>query len=94
MLRCSRRSHGPIGGSKFSTLGDRLDDFGREKRQSDEAGNVAINYTFAAGDRGQRSRPGGNEFCSPEIAATARLGGGERGILNLRDPSFCGRSAV
>jgi hypothetical protein len=46
---------------QFSTLGDRLDDFRREKRQPDEASYVAISYALAAGDRGQRRRPGGNE---------------------------------
>lgn len=45
--------------------GDRLDDFRREKRQPDEAGNVAISHALAAGDRGQRRRPGGNEFLEP-----------------------------
>jgi hypothetical protein len=31
---------------QFSTLGDRLDDFRRQKRKPDEAGNVAIGYTL------------------------------------------------
>ena len=38
---------------QFSTLGDRLDDFRREKRQPDEAGNVAISHPPG----GWRSRP-------------------------------------
>ena len=33
---------------QFSTLGGRLDDFRREKRQPDEAGYVAISYALAA----------------------------------------------
>ena len=33
---------------RFSTLGDRFEDFRREKRQSDEAGNVAISHALAA----------------------------------------------
>jgi len=43
---------------QFSTLGDRLDDFRREKRQPDEASNVGISCALAAGDRSQRRRPG------------------------------------
>ena len=58
---------------QFSTLGDRLDDFRREKRQPDEAGNVAISYALATGDRGQRSRPGGNEFLEPPMGPCDRL---------------------
>ena len=38
---------------QFSTLGDRLDDFRREKRQPDEAGDVAISHALAV----WRSRP-------------------------------------
>ena len=52
---------------QFSTLGDRLDDFRREKRQPDEAGNVAISHALAVGDRGQRSFPGGNEYLEPPM---------------------------
>ena len=58
---------------QFTTLGDRLDDFRREKRQPDEAGNVAIGYALAAGDRGQRRRPGGNEFLEPPMGPCDRL---------------------
>jgi hypothetical protein len=42
---------------QFSTLGDCLDDFRREKRQRDQAGDVAISYALTASDRGQQSRP-------------------------------------
>ena len=58
---------------QFSTLGDRLDDFRREKRQPDEAGHVAISYALAAGDRGQRRRPGGNQFLEPPMGPCDRL---------------------
>ncbi len=58
---------------QFSTLGDRLDDFRREKRQPDEAGNVAISHALAAGDSGQRSRPGGNEFLEPPMGPCDRI---------------------
>ena len=58
---------------QFSTLGDRLDDFRREKRQADEAGDVAISYALAAGERGQRSRPGRNEFLEPPMGPCNRL---------------------
>jgi hypothetical protein len=33
---------------QFSTLGDRLDDFRREKRQPDEAGNIVWDHTSMA----------------------------------------------
>src|ERR1700687_3506914 len=59
--------------AQFSTLGDRLDDFRREKRQPDEAGNVAIGYALAAGDRSQRSGPGGNEFLEPPVGSCDRF---------------------
>ena len=36
----------------FSTFGDRLDDFGREKRESNQVGKVAIGNALAAGDSG------------------------------------------
>jgi hypothetical protein len=42
-------------------------DFRREKRQPDDAGNMEISYALAAGDRGQRRRPGGNEFLEPTL---------------------------
>ena len=67
---------------QFSALGDRLDDFRREKRQSDEAGNVAISYALAAGDRGERSRPDGNEFLEPPMGPCDRLE--QRGIRLAR----------
>jgi hypothetical protein len=57
---------------QFSTLGDRLDDFRREKRQPDEAGNLAISYALAAGDRGERHRPGGNQFLEPPMGPCDR----------------------
>ena len=34
---------------QFSTPGDRLDDFRREKRQPDEVGHVAISYALNGG---------------------------------------------
>jgi hypothetical protein len=52
---------------QFSTLGDRFDDFRREKRQPDEARHVAISHALAAGDRSERSGPGGNEFLEPPM---------------------------
>jgi hypothetical protein len=65
---------------QFSTLGDRLDDFRREKRQPDEAGNVAISYALAAGDRGQRGRPAGNEFLEPRWARAIALSSAASGL--------------
>ena len=49
------------------------DDKIAEKRQPDEAGNVAISQALAAGDRGQRRRPGGNEFLEPPMGPCDRL---------------------
>ena len=72
---------------QFSTLGDRLDDFRREKRQPDEAGNVAISYALAAGDRGQRHRPGGNEFLEPPMGPCDRLE--QRSIRLVSTPVEC-----
>ena len=72
---------------QFSALGDRLDDFRREKRQPDEAGNVSISYALAAGDRSQRRRPGGNEFLEPPMGPCDRL---EQ--RNRRRRSPCSRS--
>ena len=66
---------------QFSTLGDRLDDFRREKRQPDEAGDVAISHALAAGDRGERSRPRGNEFLEPPMGPCNRL---EQRSIRLR----------
>ena len=58
---------------QFSTLGDRFDDLRRKKCPSDEAGNVAISHALAAGDRGQRSRLGGNEFLEPLMGPCDRF---------------------
>jgi hypothetical protein len=44
-----------------------------EKRQPDEAGNVAISQTLTVRDRGQRSRSGGNEFLEPPMGSCDRL---------------------
>jgi len=71
---------------QFSTLGDRLDDFRREKRQPDEAGNVAISHALAAGDRGERSRPGGNEFLEPPMGSCDRL---EQRSISLARRCIC-----
>ena len=59
--------------SQFSTLGDRLNDFGREKRQPDQAGDVAISNALAARDRGQRSRPARDEFLEPPMGPCNRF---------------------
>jgi hypothetical protein len=53
--------------SQCSTLGDRLDDFGCQKRQPDQAGYIAISNALAAGNRDQRSRAAGDEFLEPPM---------------------------
>ena len=71
---------------QFSTLGDRFDDFRCEKRQPDEAGNVAISHALAAGDSDQRSRPDGNEFLEPPMGPCDRL---EQHIIRLARRCVC-----
>ena len=56
-----------------STLGDRFDDFGRERGQRNQAGDVAISNALATGNRGQRSRPAGEEFLEPPVRPVRSL---------------------
>ena len=90
-------NHSPLGGpverevdmrsefqiGQFSTLGDRLDDFGREKREPDKAGDVAIRNAFVA-DASVRKRGRYNAERRPAVSR-ANLGHVWRPLTEMTD---------
>jgi hypothetical protein len=77
-----------------STLCDRLDDFGREKRQPDQAGDVAIGNAFASGNRRRGHPCRGSECsaqgsgCNPSVGAPCPSSGASG--HNAREPGYRG----